>query len=214
MKLYSYWRSSTAYRVRIALAIKGIPFEYVPVSLVANGGMHLEPEYEARNPQKLVPLLELDDGRYISQSLAIIEYLDEVTPHPPLLPKDAELRAQARSIALAVACDIHPLANLRVMNYLKDTLQVADSARTAWYHHWITEGFAAIEKLLERYDTPYALGDSPTLADIALVPQVYNARRFSIHLENFPRITSIAELCSKLDSFRTAEPERQPDAIG
>ena len=213
MKLYSYWRSSASYRVRIALAIKGIPYEYVPVSLIANGGMQLEAEYSARNPQKLVPLLELDDGRYISQSLAIIEYLDDVAPNPPLLPQDAELRAQARSIALAVACDIHPLANLRVMNYLRDNLEVTDSARTSWYHHWITEGFTAIEQILERYDTPYALSNTPTLADIALIPQVYNARRFSISLENFPRIISIAKSCAQLPAFQAAEPENQPDAI-
>lgn len=213
MKLYSYWRSSASYRVRIALAIKGIPYEYIPVSLIADGGEHLKPEYATHNPQKLVPLLELDDGRYISQSLAIIEYLDEQYPHPPLLPQDAELRAQARSIALAIACDIHPLANLRVMNYLRDNLNISDSARTSWYHHWITEGFTAIEQILERYDTPYALSNAPTLADIALIPQVYNARRFSIPLENFPRIISIAKLCSQMTEFQAAEPEKQLDAI-
>lgn len=212
MKLYSYWRSSAAYRVRIALAIKQIPYEYLSVSLIAHGGEHRATPFATKNPQKLVPLLELEDGRYITQSLAIIEYLDEVAPTPRLLPDDPYTRAQARAIALAVACEIHPLNNLRVLRYLEDSCHLAEPERTSWYRHWITEGFGAIEQMIGRHEGPFALGDTVSIADLSLVPQVYNAHRFNIPLDSFPRIREVYEACISLPAFQAAAPELQPDA--
>jgi len=212
MKLYGYWRSSAAYRVRIALALKEIAYDSVPVHLVKDGGEQKSPSYTAKNPQKLVPLLELDNGSLISQSLAIIEYLDEIAPTPPLLPSDPALRAKARSIALAIACDIHPLNNLRVLQYLTNQCGVSDANRSVWYSHWVVEGFEAIEKEINGFSGPYALGPVVTLADLCIVPQVYNARRFNVTLDQFPRILAVEEACLALKAFQTASPENQPDA--
>lgn len=212
MRLYSYWRSSAAYRVRIALALKQIPYDYIAVSLIANGGEHRAASYAVKNPQKLVPLLELDDGRSITQSLAIIEYLDDIAPTPRLLPEDPFARAQARAVALAVACEIHPLNNLRVLRYLEDSCHIAEQERNSWYHHWMTEGFTAIEEMIRTYHGPFALGDTVSIADLCIVPQVYNAKRFNVALDVYPRIRGVYEACMALPAFQAAAPEVQPDA--
>jgi maleylacetoacetate isomerase len=213
MKLYTYWRSTAAYRVRIALALKNIPYQSVPVHLVKDGGQQRNAAYTEKNPHQLVPLLELDDGRCIAQSLAIIEYLDELVPSPPLLPNEPVLRAQVRSIALAIACDIHPLNNLRVTQYLTSTLHASEDAKKDWYAHWITLGFTAIEKTLSTIPGPFAFGSHVSLADICIVPQVYNAQRFSIPLDRYPRLRAINEACASLQSFQDARPEAQSDAM-
>lgn len=212
MRLYSYWRSSAAYRVRIALALKQIPYDYIPVSLIANGGQHRATSYAAKNPQKLVPLLELDDGRSLTQSLAIIEYLDDIAPTPRLLPEDPFARAQARAVALAIACEIHPLNNLRVLRYLEDSCHLAEQERTSWYRHWLTEGFSAIEQMISPNQGPFALGDTVSIADLFIVPQVYNAKRFNVGLEVYPRIQGLHDACMALPAFQAAAPEVQPDA--
>jgi maleylacetoacetate isomerase len=213
MKLYTYWRSTAAYRVRIALALKNIPHQSVTVHLIKDGGQQRHEAYSQKNPHQLVPLLELDDGRCIAQSLAIIEYLDEMVPSPPLLPNDPVLRAQVRSVALAIACDIHPLNNLRVTQYLTSTLEASEEAKKEWYAHWITLGFAAIEKTLSTVPGPFAFGSQISLADLYIVPQVYNARRFSIPLDRYPRLLAIDEACASLQPFQDARPEAQIDAM-
>jgi maleylacetoacetate isomerase len=210
-KLHSYFRSSAAYRCRIALNLKGLAHETASVHLIKDGGQHNAPAYRALNPQALVPTLE-HDGRVITQSLAIIEYLDEIHPEPPLLPGDAERRAKIRAFALAIACDIHPLNNLRVLNYLKGPLQQGQAAVDAWYRHWVESGLAACEALLPAPAGRFCFGDLPTLADICLVPQVYNARRFKCDLSAMPRLVAIDEACRGLPSFAKAAPEAQPDA--
>jgi maleylacetoacetate isomerase len=213
LNLYTYFRSSAAYRVRIALNLKGLEYTAIPVHLVRNGGEQHAPEYVARNPSHLVPLLE--DGELgISQSLAIIEYLDEAYPATPLLPQDISARARIRALALSVACDIHPINNLRVLNYLKANLAVDDSQRDVWVRHWVALGFASIERMLSD-DTRtgrYCHGDSPTLADCSLAPQVFNALRFKCPLEAYPTITRIYEACMQLPAFARAAPSAQPDA--
>ena len=210
MKLYSYFRSSAAYRVRIALNLKGLGYEIVPVHLVKDGGRHKSPDYQAVNPQMRVPSLVLSGGEVLIQSLAIIDYLDEVYPDPPLLPADAVRRAQARALAQIVACDIHPLNNLGALAYLKATLGHDQATADAWYHHWILQGFQAIEAILK--PAPYACGAHVTVADICLVPQVFNARRFKVPLDAFPRIAAVEAACLKLPAFDKARPENQPDA--
>ena len=216
MQLYTYWRSSAAYRVRIALALKGLPYDSVPVHLVRGGGEQFADDYRALNPQQLVPTLVLDDGTALTQSLAIMEYLDEAHPEPPLLPAAAKERAHVRALAQAVACEVHPVNNLRVLSYLTGTLGVDEEAKTAWYGHWIERGFTAFEALLDSRDVtgPYCHGDTPTLADACLIPQVYNARRFAVDLAPYPTIRRIEEAFLKLDSFDAARPETQPDAVG
>ena len=209
MKLYTYWRSSAAYRVRIALNLKGLSHELITVDLVA--GDHKLDEYKAVNPQALVPTLEVD-GLALSQSLAIIEYLDECYPETPLLPQDPVNRAAVRSLAQTVACDIHPLNNLRVLKYLVGELEVGKDAKDIWYGHWIGEGFNGIEARLQETAGKFCFGDAPTLADVFLVPQVYNARRFNCDLNYFPKIVEIEQHCLTLDAFDKARPERQPDA--
>ena len=210
MKLYTYFRSSAAFRVRIALNLKGLPYEMVSVHLTKDGGEQRKADFLAVNPQKRVPALALSSGDVLTQSLAIIEYLDDIHPEPPLLPADALARAKVRAIAQAVACDIHPLNNLMVLQYLKNTLKHEQAEIDAWYHHWVLEGFTAIETMLSA--GPYACGAQVTLADICLVPQVFNARRFKVPLDKFPRIVAVDAACAKLPAFDKARPENQPDA--
>jgi maleylpyruvate isomerase len=210
MKLYSYFRSSAAYRVRIALNLKGIAYETAPIHLVKDGGHNRRPEYRAVNPQMRVPALVTSSGEVLIQSLAIIDYLDETHPNPPLLPKDPIARARARSLAEIVACDIHPLNNTSPLRYLKRVMHQEQSAIDAWYHHWVTEGFEALEALVG--PGPYCCGSNVTIADICLVPQVYNARRLKVPLDKFPKIVAIEGACLALPAFDRARPENQPDA--
>lgn len=206
-RLYSYWRSTAAYRVRIALNLKGIQHEIVPVDLVS--AEHRSANYAERNPQMLVPFLE--DGDFgVGQSQAIIEYLDERYGGPRLYPRDAESRASIRAFTEAIACDIHPLNNLRVLKYLKGPLGQDGDAVQTWYAHWIHEGFRGLEKLAS--DGPFVLGEELSAADVFLVPQVYNARRFNVDLDAFPRLVRIDAHCLELDAFREASPENQIDA--
>lgn len=211
--LYTYWRSSASYRVRIALNMKGIGYESRTVNLVRDGGEQKKPEYLALNPQGLVPLL-LVDGLAINQSMAIIEYLEERWSEAPLLPSEPASRARVRSLALMVACDIHPLNNSGVQRYLGAEMGVGEKNRLAWYRHWIEVGFHALETRLAREPETgrFCHGDRPGLADIMLVPQVYNAQRFDCDMTVFPRIMQINEACLELDAFLDATPEAQPDA--
>ena len=215
MKLYTYFRSSAAYRVRIALNLKGIAYDSIPVHLLQDGGQQLLPAYRAVNPSALVPALD-DDGAILTQSLAMLEYLDETRPGVPLLPADALGRARVRALALAIACDAHPLTNLRVLKYLKNTLGLSDEAKQEWYRHWMAEGLAAVEALLAQGDPAgaslFCHGDSPTMADCCLVPQVFNAQRFAIDLAPYPRVARIHAHCAGLPAFAAAHPSRQPDA--
>ncbi|KFG92873.1 maleylacetoacetate isomerase [Burkholderia paludis] len=213
MKLYSYFRSSASYRVRIALNLKRLPFDYVPVHMLRDGGEQLKDAYRALNPDAVVPTLA-DGDATLQQSLAIIEYLEETHPEPALLPKLPVDRAYVRAVALQVACEIHPLNNLRVLKYLKHTLQVSEEAKTAWYRHWIEAGFATLETRLANDPRTGKLcfGDTPTLADVCLVPQVFNANRFSIDTTRYPTIQRIVDHASALDAFKAAEPGVQPDA--
>jgi maleylacetoacetate isomerase len=210
MKLYSYFRSSAAFRVRIALNLKGIAYETASVHLVKDGGHNRRPEFRAINPQMRVPTLITDAGETLIQSLAIIEYLDETHPQPPLLPKDPIARAKVRALADLIACDIHPLNNTSALRYLKNTMGHDQSALDAWYHHWVLEGFEAIEALIA--PGTYLYGDAVTLADICLVPQVFNARRLKVPLDKFPKILAVDAACMKLPAFDRARPENQPDA--
>jgi maleylacetoacetate isomerase len=209
VKLYSYFRSSAAFRVRIALNLKGLDYESVPVHLVKDGGHNRRPEFRAVNPQMRIPALVAPGGDVLIQSLAIIEYLDETHPDPALLPKDAIARAQARALAQIIACDIHPLNNVGALRYLKREMHQEQSAIDAWYHHWVSEGFEAFEALAQ--PGPYACGNKVTVADLCLVPQVYNARRLKVPLEKFPKIVGIDAACLKLPAFDRARPENQLD---
>ncbi|MGH6943455.1 MAG: maleylacetoacetate isomerase [Geminicoccaceae bacterium] len=211
MRLYDYWRSSAAYRVRIALNLKGLAYEQVAID--PRAGAQRRPDFLQLNPQGLVPYLE-DDGKGFGQSLAIIEYLDERHPKPPLLPEDPEARAFARALALAVACDIHPLNNLRVLQYLEHTLGCDEAVRLAWYRHWVAAGLRALEAMLKGRAGEFCAGARPSVADICLVPQVYNARRYQCDLEPYPTVRRIDERCRELEPFARAAPERQPDAAG
>lgn len=213
MKLYDYFRSSAAYRVRIALNLKGVvPDERTFVHL--RMGNQRAQDYLALNPQGLVPALALDDGQVLTQSLAIVEYLDETHPEPPLLPADPAARARVRAIALQIACEIHPLNNLRVLNYLTGTMGVSKEQKNGWYRYWIDVGFEALEKQLAREPGTgcHCHGDTPTLADVCLVPQLANARRFAIDLSPYPTLTRIEAACNALPAFSAAAPSRQPDA--
>jgi maleylacetoacetate isomerase len=213
MKLYTYFRSSAAYRVRIALALKGLPWTAAPVHMLRGGGEQHGEAYRAVNPQGLVPSLEID-GTVLIQSIAICEYLEETHPEPPLLPCDPEARAYVRSLMSIVACEIHPLNNLRVLRYVTKTLGHSEAEKTAWYRHWIAEGFQGLEAILARSGRvgAFACGDTPGLADAFIVPQVANALRFDCPLESFPLISRIDENCRALEAFRLAAPEAQADA--
>jgi maleylacetoacetate isomerase len=210
VKLYTFFRSSAAYRVRIALGLKGLPSEMIAIHLQKEGGLNRKPEFRAINPQMRVPALKLDSGDVLIQSLAIIEYLDETHPEPPFLPRDPLARAKVRALAQAIACDIHPLNNVAPLRYLKRELGQEQAKIDGWYHHWIHEGFAALEDMLG--PGPYAFGSEVTLADICLVPQVYNARRFKVPLDRYPKIVAADAACGKLAAFDKARPENQPDA--
>ena len=210
MKLYSYWRSTAAYRVRIALNIKQINYKYQAIHLVKGGGEHLMVDYKSLNPQSLVPALETDDKEVLTQSLAIIDYLQDTHPEPSLYPKNAVHKAQAKAMALSIACDIHPLNNLRVLKYLKGK-DWSQADVDAWYAHWIHEGFSAIEKQLCSTAGLYCFGDDVSVADIFLVAQVYNANRFNVSLENYAKIVKINTQCLQQKAFIDAMPENQID---
>jgi maleylacetoacetate isomerase len=203
--LFDYFRSSASYRVRIALNLKGVQYDRVTVNLLQGG--QRAPDYRAVNPQALVPTLEID-ARRLTQSLAIIDYLDSTRPEPPLLPADPADAAHVRALALAVACDIHPLNNLRVLKYLKDELGQPQEARDSWYRHWVTEGFAALEALAAAQAGRFLFGDSPTLADICLVPQMFNARRLDVPLDAFPALVGADSEANCLEAFAAAHPDR------
>ena len=213
LKLYTYWRSSAAYRVRIALHYKGLAFESVPRHLLRDGGEQRQADYLALNPQGLVPALA-DGELVIAQSIAICEYLEETHPEPRLLPGDARDRALVRSMALAIACDIHPLNNLSVTAYLRSQLGADGDAVSRWVSHWIQRGFAALEERIQRgaTDGRHCYGDVVTLADVCLVPQMYNARRFKVDVAAYPRLTAICSHLEALPAFAAARPEAQPDA--
>jgi len=210
VKLYSYFRSSAAYRVRIALNLKGIAYDTAPIHLVKDGGHNKRPEFRAVNPQMRVPVLVTPAGDVLIQSLAIIEYLEETHPEPALLPRDPIARAKVRALAELVACDIHPLNNTGPLRYLKNEMGQEQSAIDTWYHHWVIAGFEALEALIE--PSPYACGGKVTLADLCLVPQVYNARRLKVPLDKFPKIVGVDAACLALPAFDRARPENQPDA--
>ncbi|MDK6080224.1 MULTISPECIES: maleylacetoacetate isomerase [Massilia] len=213
MKLYTYFRSSAAYRVRIALNLKGLDYEAVPVHLLREGGQHLMDNYLTINPSGLVPALQ-DDRMTLTQSMAIIEYLDELHPMVPLLPKDAVGRARVREMAQIIACDIHPVNNLRVLKYLVKHLGLSEEAKTDWYRHWVIEGLRSLEAHLARNlgTGRFCHGDTPTIADCFLVPQVFNAQRFDIDVDAYPTIARINALCVDLPAFKAAHPSQQPDA--
>lgn len=202
--LFDYWRSSAAYRVRIALNLKGVDYERVPIDLVA--GAQREADYRAQNPQGFVPMLQAGELR-LTQSLAIIDYLDAEISEPPLVPSMAGARAQVLALALAVACDIHPLNNLRVRNYLGDPLGLDEPARNTWQTHWIAEGFAALEKMAAPRAGAFLFGNGPTLADVCLIPQMYNARRLGMTLEEYPLLVRAETSANALDAFAHAAPE-------
>jgi len=210
VKLYSYFRSSAAYRVRIALNLKGIAYDTISIHLVKDGGHNRRPEFRAVNPQMRVPVLVTPQGDTLIQSLAIIEYLDETHPQPPLLPKDPIARARVRAFAELIACDIHPLNNTSPLRYLKRELGQEQTVIDAWYHHWVIEGFEALEAMIG--DGPYLCGKEVTLADLCLVPQVFNARRLKVPLDKFPKLVAADAACQKLPAFAEARPENQPDA--
>lgn len=207
MILYDYFRSTACYRVRIALHLKNIPYETVEVHLINNGGEQNSPEYHQVNPQKLVPCLDIN-GQMLSQSIAIIDYLDEIYPDIPLLPKAPLDRAKLRSLALIVACDMHPLNNLRVINRLKQQFQANEEQVREWYHHWLKSGFDAFEEQLQVLNRSKAVcfGDSVSMADICLIPQVYNAHRFKFAMDNYPLINEIHSYCMTLAAFKDAAP--------
>ncbi len=210
MKLYGYWRSSASYRVRIALALKGVEVEYIAVNL--REGEQAQGEHLSRNPQGFVPVLELEDSTQLTQSLAIMDYLDATFPEPALMPSDAILRSKILAASLAIASDISPIQNLSVLNYIKAKHgQDGEGAKT-WAAHWITQGFTALEAIAQQYDTPYLMTDQPRFFECCLVPQVYNARRFDVDMDQFPKLNAIDSLCRKHPAFIKAAPENQADA--
>lgn len=210
--LHTYFRSSAAYRVRIALALKGLAYESVPVHLLRGGGEQHSAAFAALNPAELVPVL-VDGDVTLTQSLPIIEYLDELHPAPPLLPADAAGRARVRALAQLIACEMHPLNNLRVLQYLQGPLGLDTQAKSAWYAHWVALGFKALETMLQDSRTgAFCHGDRPTLADCCLVPQLYNAERFQVPLDAYPQVRRIGAACRSLPAFAQAAPEAQADA--
>lgn len=214
MKLHNYFRSSASFRVRIALNLKGLSYDYLSVHLVKNE--HKTPEFAARAPAGLIPLLELDDGTILDQSMAIMEFLDESHPPASLLPADALGRARVRALAQSIACEIHPLNNLRVLRYLTGPLAVSEEAKNTWYVHWCRDGLEAFERQLAALPAsvqgPYCYGSTPTLADCCLVPQIFNAQRFNTPLDGLPRTMAAFEHCMKLPAFERAAPMNCPDA--
>lgn len=214
IKLYGYWRSTAAYRVRIALNLKQVSYAQEFVHLVKDGGEQHKPEYRSLNPQGLVPTL-VDDGTTIGQSMAILEYLEEKYSHPRLLPEDPKLRALTRQMCQIIACDIHPLNNLRVLKYLGGELNVGDEQKDQWYQHWIRDGFEALVKIRQQagIEGSYCMGEELSLADVCLIPQIYNANRFNVPMDGFPGLLAINENCLKLERFQNAIPENQPDAV-
>jgi maleylpyruvate isomerase len=216
MKLHGYFRSSAAYRVRIALNYKGLAYEHVPVHLTKNGGQQFSPSYKALNPSSLVPTLE-DGELALGQSVAILEYLEEAYPQVPLLPNGAAQRARVRAFMQSIACDIHPLNNLRVLRYLVHDLQLSEEQKLTWYRHWIHVGLSALEAQLTADGThthTFCFGQQPTLADVCLVPQIANARRFDCDLSSMPVLVRIDAACNELPAFQQAAPNRQPDFEG
>lgn len=211
--LYGYWRSSAAYRVRIALNLKGLSYESKAVHLVNQGGEQHLPDFQALNPQELVPCL-IDDGRVFTQSMAIMEYLDETHPTPPLLPADPAGRARVRALSQAIACDVHPLGNLRVLQHITSQFGADDAAKGVWSRHWISLGLQSMEAMLAGNVATgrFCHGDTPGMADACLVPQVYNAVRWKLPMEEFPTIRRIVDACQSLEAFQRAAPEAQPDA--
>jgi maleylacetoacetate isomerase len=210
VKLYTYFRSSAAFRVRIALNLKGLAYEPVFVHLAK--GEHRAAAYAKVNPQALLPTLELDDGTRLTQSLAIIEYLDEKHPQKPLVPKDAQQRARVRSLSYLIASEIHPLNNLRVLQHLKRALSQSEDQVNAWYRHWIADGLAKLEAELASRKGRFCHGDTPTMADCCLVPQVFNAKRYQSDLAPYPETMRVFEACMHLEAFDRAQPSKQPDA--
>jgi len=213
LKLYNYYRSSASFRVRIALKLKGLNYDYVPVHLTRGGGQQFAPEFKSLNADALIPVLD-DDGRVLTQSLAIIEYLDETHPEPPLMPALPLDRAYVRGFALTIACEIHPLNNLRVLRYLVEELGASEDSKNTWYRHWVEQGLAALEARLvaERRNGRHVLGDQVSIADVVLVPQVFNARRFDCRLDHVPTLMRIFDHCMEMPAFADAQPSRQPDA--
>jgi maleylpyruvate isomerase len=213
MKFYGYFRSSASYRLRIALALKNIPHEKAYIHLQRNGGEQLAPAFRELNPQALIPVLE-DDGIVLVQSLAIIEYLEETHPQPALLPKTPAERARVRGLAQVIACEIHPLNNLRVLKYLANEMKQPEEARNQWYHHWVALGLGALESLLAGHPQTgrFCHGDAPTVADICLVPQIFNAQRLKCPLDAYPTVMRIYDECMKLPAFDSAQPMKQADA--
>jgi maleylacetoacetate isomerase len=212
MKLHGYWRSSAAYRVRIALNLKGLQVEHCPVHLVNNGGEQHSAAYQLLNPAELVPSLE-EGELSLNQSLAIIQYLEDSHPQVPLYPQDPELKARVMAVALDIACDIHPLNNLRVLQYLTGPLALSEGQKMQWIQHWLATGFNALEKRLQQTAGLYCFGDTVTVADLCLVPQVYNALRFQLDMTAYPLITAIYQRCNQLEAFQKAAPEQQTDAV-
>ena len=213
MKLFNYFRSSASFRVRIALELKGLSYDYVPVHLVK--GEHKQDKYAAVSPTLLVPTLDLDSGEHLGQSMAIIEYLDETHPEPPLLPRDPVARAHVRALAQLIACEIHPLNNLRVLKYLVHDLKVSEDAKTAWYRHWVRDGLEKFERELERLPaSTYCFGDTPTLADCLLVPQIFNGKRFDVDFGGLTRTMAAFDACMKHPAFQKAQPSACPDNEG
>lgn len=212
MKLYTFFRGSSPFRVRIALNLKGLAYESAFVHLAK--GEQRKPAYSAVNPQSLVPALVLDDGHVLTQSLAIIEYLDETFPQPPLIPADALGRARVRALALIVACEIHPLNNARTLAHLRKGMNQTEEQANAWYRHWIADGFAKLEASLAHFPGSgrFCHGDAPTMADCCLVPQVFNAKRFDCDIQPYPTVMRIFDECMKLEAFDRAQPAKQPDA--
>jgi len=211
MQLYNYFRSSASYRVRIALALKGLDYDYRAVQLTKNE--QLGESYAAVSASRLVPLLQDDDGTLVTQSLAIIEYLDETHPEPPLLPADPGGRARVRALAMDIACEIHPLNNLRVLRYLVHDLKLSEDDKNRWYRHWVETGLEVVERQLAAAPSAFCHGATPTLADCVLVPQIFNARRLDCRVEHVPQVMRVFDACMQLDAFERTRPEAGPDAV-